>query len=350
MNHNDRELIVNKIIAGFDVFYHDGKKYFLKTADIETRAFASICFQEKFEDNIYQDWLSEKQVFNILVSLKLIPSDVDNSIKTLNESLEELKVELLKSLFNEKKKLKTKETIKFVKSKIEKLVNAKHSLDHLTCKGYASMLKMQYLISMSLYNEAGERVYKHEDFDNVDFGLIQSATQCMNQNRVELEVLREIVRTEPWHSYWASNREDIFGKPAVHMSEEQKTLLLYSRMYDSIHQHPECPADEVLEDDDALDGWMIENRRNAEREKKRAQIDKMLGKNKDAQEVYLPASSEKDINKIHDLNTPEAKAVKKSRQNAIEKHGKINEENLPDVRLSQQMRAQRESNEAIKGM
>ena len=82
--------------------------------------------------------------------------------------------------------------------------------------------------------------------------------------------IRELARSEPWKSIWSSSKNEgvLFGKRAIELSEEQKHLIMWSTMYDSIGESPDSPSDKIIADDDMLDGWLILQRREREHNKK----------------------------------------------------------------------------------
>lgn len=348
LNHQQREAAVNKIIAGFDVFTYGDEPFFLHNPDRTTRALASICFQKNLEDAIYSNWLTDAQTSVILTRAKLIEPEIDKILKELSKNLDDLKVELYKNSALEKRCIQLKRQIKAVKESILKQTNTKHSLDHLTSYGYASMIKMQYLITMSIYNKDNQRIYKHDEFYDADCSLVDAAMRHQNTFRLDAAEYRELVRNEPWHSYWSANKENVFGCPAVDLSDDQRMLILYSKMYESVYNHPDCPAEEIINDDDMLDGWMLENRRQSEKDKKGKQVEDMLGKNKNAQEVYLMAGTKDEAKQIDNLNSLEGKMIKKGRQAVINKKGEVSEQDLPDVKMDIAMKSTRQAADTMK--
>ena len=63
-------------------------------------------------------------------------------------------------------------------------------------------------------------------------------------------------------------------------------------MYSKIYEYPECPDDAIIEDDDALDGWML-NQQKKIRNKNGKGVDNLLGKKgQKAQEVSLAKNEE----------------------------------------------------------
>ena len=55
-----------------------------------------------------------------------------------------------------------------------------------------------------------------------------------------------------------------------------KILCSFSRMYDSVYKNTECPSDDVIQDDDMLDGWFIQQtKEQEERQKEKLSEDKL---------------------------------------------------------------------------
>ena len=71
--------------------------------------------------------------------------------------------------------------------------------------------------------------------------MLNKIIEQLNSADISPEQFRDIVRSYSWRTYWIANKENIFGIPAIEYSEDQKTLISYSNMYDNILEHPECP-------------------------------------------------------------------------------------------------------------
>jgi hypothetical protein len=267
--------------------------------------------------------------------------DIDSIIKEATDNLDKWKLGLYRDFFMEKKRKQIKKEISSIRNKLDNFLTLKHCFDYLTLDGYANMVKTQFITAMSICDINKKPCFMPSDFFDINYSLIDKALRHINEHRLSHETLRELARTEPWRSIFAARKEDVFGISPADMSEDQRIILLYSRMYESISNHPETPPDEIIEDDDALDGWMIENRKNAEREKHKRDVESKLGgKHKDATEVYLPASSKEEVKRIEDLNDVQAKMTKVQREAVLKKQGKVKEANLPDVKQELQMQQQ----------
>ena len=113
-------------------------------------------------------------------------------------------------------------------------------------------------------------------------------------------------------------------------------------MYDKIYEHPESPSEEIINDDDALDGWMIFNQEEIKKQKKEKGVDSMMSeKVRNSSEVFLMAGNDKEQAKdILDLNSKTGLQKIKARFDATKDGNVVPDSELPDVRgeIQQQLR------------
>jgi hypothetical protein len=124
-------------------------------------------------------------------------------------------------------------------------------------------------------------------------------------------------------------------------------------MYDSIYENPDRPTEDVIEDDDMLDGWIILQRKNAEKDRKQREADSILGKkgvsnnrpNMDGGEIFIFAESGDDAGRVKDLNDINAHRISKMRAEALASKGSLEEHELPDVQLELRQQAMKQASE-----
>ena len=123
------------------------------------------------------------------------------------------------------------------------------------------------------------------------------------------------------------------GLPAADWTDDQKMLITFAKMYDNAYQSMECPSDEVFEDDDMFDGWMIDQRRTREKEQKQKELDSTKNIPDSAQEVFIFAPTREDAAKVYDLNDTAGRMKIKQRNDMIEKLGSVEAKDLPDTKM-----------------
>jgi hypothetical protein len=233
------------------------------------------------------------------------------------------------SYLNKEQLDKYRNILQLVKKKSEELLEHRHMFDYVTHVGYAGMIRNQFLMAHSTYLD-GKRVWR--SYEDVDYILLNHLMEKVNAAYISYDVIRELSRTDPWRSYWNASKTNLFGKPVIKWTEEQKILVSYSKMYDSIFQNPECPGEAIIEDDDLLDGWMIKLRRDREADRKQTEVMQILGdRHQNDTEIFLPARNKEEASEIDKYNSPDAQRIKKQREQMIKHKGTVSETELPDV-------------------
>ena len=166
-------------------------------------------------------------------------------------------------------------------------------------------------------------------------------------SQITTEQYRELARTEPWRSRWMMLKPKPFGN---RVTDEQRHLTIYSRMYDNAYKNTDCPSDKVIDDDDMFDGWMITESRKNEREKQVNRANEKLGgRHASSQEVFIMADSKQDIEDVESLNDFQSKMVKKQRAGFIKQKGEVAVSDLPDQRMEINRQAMDNYIKTVKG-
>ena len=336
MDSNERELYASRIMAGKIGIKIDGKTHFISVPDPYDKYVAQEIFFSSKRDAGFHGIFTEEDVQDIMIQKNLWTDDEQDELEGLPKRIENLKVALYESMMKEKIFKATRKTLDKEKKRHEELSAKKTSMNNFTQTGVANTIKLQYLLYTSIVNKKGEYKYDGDEFWDEEHKVIEDIFKTYLSAQVREEVIRELARTEPWRSYWGAAKTEgsVFGKSASELNAEQRSLINWSKFYDSIQEHMEAPTDEVIQDDDLLDGWLILQNRKREREKLEKEVDKKIGKNKGAQEVYVMADSQEHADKIHSLNNPMARNIVKQRERQMDAAGEkgIFEQDLSDAK------------------
>lgn len=337
----NKDLIVARIISGLLRLNINGKRYCLKSPSLENIYISNEIYEETLEEG-NEDCPSEQEIISSLIRDKIWSNEKEELLQKIPKDIEDFKVQLFQSMFKSEEKKKIKKLIGSAKDKLMTLYNERHSRDHLSSAYQAALFKSKYLCFSSLYYN-GEKVFK-DDLDvfwNIASSeLIEEVLYKKNEIYITEEEYRLLSRSEPWRSYWSLKKDNLFGKPVVEYTEEQKNICSWSSLYDSVYEHPKCPSDEVIYDDDCLDGWMILQRR--ERDKQVGNIDFISNeKIKNSKEIFIPADTKEDAKKVFNLNDQNGKASLKAKFNTLNKAGEIAEQDLPETKKQIQMQMNR---------
>ena len=109
---------------------------------------------------------------------------------------------------------------------------------------------------------------------------------------------------------------------------------MWSRMYDNIQESTDCPSEDVIEDDDMLDGWFLIQQKKRDKEKAESDFDKMNNsKLKNADDIFIMAGSQKDVEKIDSMNDTHGKMTKKERAASLRHKGSMEQHEFRDEKL-----------------
>jgi hypothetical protein len=228
-----------------------------------------------------------------------------------------------------------------------KLNFLRHSHDYLLRLAIAQGAKERYLLGCSLFCSDGTPYWKDDEGWDTPDAFLTHIQIKLNKQTLSLKDIREIARTEPWASFWSMQKhcEKIFKVSPIELNDDQRTLVIWSSIYESIREHPDNLQDYVVEDDDMIDGWMIIKRK----ERESTHVSKeTLTKNEKilraTEQFYMappgsldPSAKFTTVEEVNDFlgkeNTPEALDLLKQRTSVIKTRGEVKEAALPDVAL-----------------
>lgn len=345
MNHRKRERLINRIMTGKLVYSYSGQDYTISTPTLEDKCAADDLYDQTVLESIYDELYNEENVLMALSFLNLWQEQDNEKLEKLDKKLENLKVELYNNRMSSDKIKSITRNIEQTILHITTMHERRHSLDHITIDGYANLVRRQYLISKMVQDKIGNYILKNDS----EFRTLENIFQFISSNQISIEEIRELARSEPWRSYWEISKPKPFSSEFNEWSDEQRALVKYSKMYDNIFAHSECPADFVVENDYMLDGWIIIQNRKREKDSKNAADDLVGVSVAKHNELFIMAQNAANPlaptrGEIEKLNDDNAKQIKRARQQTINKGGKVKEAALPDV----QMDLMNRQNERIK--
>lgn len=332
MDDRTLNLYLSRILSGFYVFHFGDKLFKLLYPNIDIKYQSEIYAQKIYEDNKYNEWIKQSEILYVLIDLGLWSMDGDKKLKKIEDDIDNSKVELFKNFLNPTKQKTIRKKLTQQKKQYDYLYSVRYSLDHITLEGYCHSLKNDYILTKSLFDHDGNLVFNDNNGPS-DYFLLKNISSYIAQSSLEISTFKSIARSNIWKNYWSANKNNLFDKPVVNWTDEQKTLVVLTRMYDSVYEHPESPPDIVIEDDDMLDGWMIIQKRESEKSKNKKRNEQFLpDKIKNSQEVFLMANSKEEAQNIYNMNDHQGIGIIKERNQIISQNNQITEQNLPDIK------------------
>ena len=162
---------------------------------------------------------------------------------------------------------------------------------------------------------------------------------------IDVPTFRRIARSDMWRTYWTSNKTYLFEKPATELTDEQRTLISFTKMYDAAYESSDPPPDPVFDDDDMFDGWILLQNEKMKQDRQKNNENKALGNRMaKAQELFIMATDKDDAQNIYNMNSSVGKSIITERNNVISKNKQVDVTQLPDIKQEIQLSA----NESLK--
>lgn len=351
MNLQEKQLLVSRILFGAVRCKIDDTAYYVSSPTDFHVFVANEIYAECLSEP--SQLLTEEEVVDYLCSIGLWSEAEEDELDAYVDNLEKIKLELYDYRFNKTDFGMCKLRIKKLRDRFLELLNKKHSYDHVSIEGLATLSKMNYLIGSGLRDCRFELVWRDNGFLYDDHGLLEDVRLIYQRTRMSEAIIRELARTDPWRTYWMTcDRENIFGRKPLELTEEQKALVSWTKLYDSIFESLEPPEDFVVEDDDLLDAWLVlQRKKRAEDKEVKRREEFKISKNpkiNNAQQVFIMVGEDKDpitgkniqlvknIDEARELdniiNSDQAKRAKQARFKSLDNvQGIVKHSQLEDV-------------------
>ena len=345
MDQAIKELYVSRIINGIFRCKVNDNFYIIKQPDRNIRHIAQQVYVDTLKEAELEGMYNEDELEEFLLQNDIWSEQKEKDFKQIQEDIDELKVKLYQSTYKSEERKLIRKMLEIAKTNLLSMYQQKSAYNHLSCDGFASTMKMRYLVGKSLMYENGKSIWDGEEFWKNTDPLLEEATSAFIENKISDKEFREIARTDPWRSIWSCRKTEgaLFGVPAVDLTDEQKSIIIWSSLYDNIYDHPNCPPEEVVKDDDMIDGWLILQRREREKKQGKVQVEDFISndKIKNSGEVFIVAQTKEDAKKIDSLNDDQAKTTRKQRLKYLNEKGHVDESQMPDTKMQLQMQANR---------
>lgn len=332
MDANRKDLLVARVLSGSVRIRVNDKLYFVRRPSRDDAYCAAELYFDVLRRAELDGLYSDAELEEFLYENGFWDGKREEALRLIPRQIEDAKVALFKATFKSNERRVIRKALETAKAELARLTDERHAYSYLSCAGAAAVAKNRYLLGASLFTAGGERVFG-ADFWDAESGLLDAAVSAYAEARMTEAEVRELARTEPWRSLWASHKAEgsLFGVPPADWTDDQRSLAGWSVLYDNVHQHPECPPDDVLDDDDILDGWFIVQKRN----RGKAGSGDVVSNEKIAQcdEQYLVADTVEDARRVVELNDEHGRAIQSQRFSTLKKKGEMSELEMPDTAL-----------------
>jgi len=298
-----RDFFIARIQAGYIPIQIKDIRYIIKYPTADISLFAQEKYLEAYEQAQDNELMTDEDLLDFLINQGVWSIKKEDEFQRIVPGhIEHWKIELYKSALKANTRKRTRKYLAAAKKEYEKLFNLRHYYDYVTIDGYANYVRGMYIVSKCTTVEDKE----------VDWAQ-HNITKVMGQYHQALlkpDDIRELARTAPWTNLWSSLKAS--GKMFTgELTSEQQSLLSWSIMYDKIYESPDCPTDEVIADDDMLDGWLLLQKHKRDADKKQQEVESAIGpRMQNADEIFIPVETAEDARKIDLLNPRHIQNIK----------------------------------------
>ena len=299
------EKLLYRIILGYYYIYIDNEKFKIVYPSINIKYEADILYDSIKEDNRFvKNLLTISEMDALLKKENIWDENKEKDLKKAEIDLENSKVLLFQNFFNKDSAKQARGMISAVTKAIIETTTIKNTFKHLTIEDYCLGIKNEFIIMNSIYNAQNTLVFNNPDADDHEYKKLQVFIKEILEQNIIAKNLRDLAKSELWKSYNNSSNIDQQG---LDITDDLRHLINLSKMYENVRQHPESPDDNIIADDDALDGWFIYQNRKVIQEKKKTSILSKVRGNDNAGEVFILTNDKEETKEIIGLNDERTK-------------------------------------------
>lgn len=227
------------------------------------RNYAAFIRKRIIEDAKKQGVLSESQLIKEAIA--------SGAWSIKNEELynksEERLTELNSLLSKEKISLKKRKLSKDIENLKIHIASLRAQRINITMASYdylANEQQIYYLVQKLTCDFNGDNIWENDisfyDQKNLYTEFITwIANQIVSEGLLPVKDIRRVARSGVWRLIWTSakdNVECLFKNKLYDITTNQKYLIYWSKIYDSIYEDPDRPGEEIIQDDEAIDAWL----------------------------------------------------------------------------------------------
>lgn len=328
MDERKQKTLIHRILSGSLIFTKDERQLELVSPSLFVKQESDLVYWEHYHNNIYEFILKE-DLKPLLLKAELIGPFYEKDLERIIKNIEKAKIQLYLDFWDRTKTKRNRKTIENYKKAQTKLMGKGMAFDHLTLEHYCHAESVRYQISQTLRDLKTKELIFDSDTPKQYF---ESVLLDINEHSIDILEIRELARTEYWKNYYNSTENgNVFGRPIGDLNPEQLSMLTTTRMYNKVMEHPEAPDQVIMQDDDALDGWVLYQTEKSKEDKKKT--DKKDSKIGNAQEVFYMAENQEQRQDILALNTNASEHIQKNRMNQVMNSTKaVDSADFQDVR------------------
>tara|TARA_R110000824_G_scaffold168645_4_gene345625 strand:+ start:3707 stop:4744 length:1038 start_codon:yes stop_codon:yes gene_type:complete len=307
----EKEFLLSSVLFGSSVIeIGDGRHIYVHPLTIEKNFFAQRVYKRVYDEALLSGVFTRKERLELIAEEGIWLQEDEDLLEKNKKIIEGKKIDLYENFLRPIQREQIRGQIRDIEREQLVLFTKKHTSDHLDCEGIAQYARWEWIIENTTTHKDGTPY----DFEELNISSVLSSHN--KQQETDVAQIRQVAREDPWTNIWGVSKdtEQIFNRRPSELSEAQKNLIGWAKLYDAVNEAHEGPSNEVIKDDDALDGWLAKSRKEADKERGKKRLSE---KHAGADEVFMMAQSKEEIEEISSLNDPHSNNIKNQRMKRL---------------------------------
>ena len=265
---------------------------------------AGRAYEEALQQAILEGAMTSDELIESAIQYNTWSDERDAELAGYRQELREVKKSLLDFMYHTGRLAAARARIEGLEQQAVALMSRRHELTGGAAESYAQSVYRSYVIATISHTLSGERIWPSYEAMMIGAHLSEIREACaeyFDHSLVSDGDVRSLARSEVWRSVWliGKNAGGLFANDLDSLTPNQKSLIYWSSIYDSVYQAYERPSSIIIDTDDLLDSWLL----RAGDKTKPAKTTSQKG---DRQETFV-VSDRKGAQAVYDLNSPEAR-------------------------------------------
>jgi hypothetical protein len=328
MSNHELEISLLQIISGKIQAEVNNQSLYIVKPPIESLLRSNEIYDITFNEALDNNFFVEDSILDFMVEHNLWSLDEEKQYTEIDKEIERTKIELYNQYTSFRNCDQVRKILANLKDYKRKLIGKRSIFDIYTAEYIAGSARMFYLLWSGTYCRG--KKYFRTKFEHADYYALNKLISSYNNSVLDDGTIRQISQIPQWQIYWSLGGLNIFRKSIFTLTDNQVSLMSWSRFYDNIRKSMDAPSDEIILDDDLLDGWVIINNKKRKEEKAKSFTEKsIMDGSKNADEVFVVTDDQSGISRINSLNDSYGKMVQRQKIALAQKYGEANDFEMP---------------------
>ena len=206
MKDSELELLLYRIISGKTYFIYNDEEYcsYSPSKDIKYRSL--ILYNNIINEEKFTEWTREDNVNNFMIFTGIWSKETDQIISNLENSIDDLKVELYKTFFAPSLQVKIRKNLSSLRKQLNKLLFTKQEFISHTLEGYANNIRNEYIICNTLYKDNKLIFNDKNPGANQSYSYFNNIVSELDRLIITTDNYKALARSGQWRSYWGINK------------------------------------------------------------------------------------------------------------------------------------------------